>query len=357
VASTKVQAELSGNDGEDLDDYGNADEFVNIRADGSIGWHTTKAAPKIFVNCDMHNAFMVAAEPAGSSTESSSNSAGRKKNRRPKTRKKVRERGLEDDSGSGLVSAQQSDFARLASSDQQGLQDQQGLSSQQGLPDQQGLPESSDDDGPPGLIDLVDVFPDLRSAVASGFKPDTTVVSAPSMQAPRPGASDQQGRDGQQGDGKERVKRGCASTALSAMMAQIKQVPCARTGSAMPLPVNKIGGVSGFTKSLAALDKAKTVPVTPEPKGAFDGLLARHAHATPPQKEAVSRLQGYGGHALHVHGRQATWRARAEFDVNKLGCNAVLCVNDRPSALFRCPVDKDTGIIAFKGAAVPSLCR
>ena len=52
------QAELSGNDGEDLDDYGNADEFVSIRADGSIGWHTTKTAPKIFVNCDVHSALI-----------------------------------------------------------------------------------------------------------------------------------------------------------------------------------------------------------------------------------------------------------------------------------------------------------
>ena len=84
------------------------------------------------------------------------------------------------------------------------------------------------------------------------------------------------------------------------MMAQIEQVPCATTSSAMSLPVNKIGGMSGFTRSLAALDKAKAVPVTPEPKGDFNGWLARRAHATPPQKEAAPRLQGYSEHALHA---------------------------------------------------------
>ena len=50
---------MPGNDGEDLDDYDNADEYVKIRADGSIGWNT-KTAPKFYVNCKVHHALAVA---------------------------------------------------------------------------------------------------------------------------------------------------------------------------------------------------------------------------------------------------------------------------------------------------------
>ena len=128
------------------------------------------------------------------------------------------------------------------------------------------------------------------------------------------------------------------------------------TSSAVSLLVNQVGGVSGFTRSLEALDKAKTVPVTPESCGDFNSWLARRAHMTPPQKEAALRLHSNSAHTLHVHGRQATWRARAEFSINKLGCNAVACVNDRPSALFRCPVARDTSTVAFKGAQLCLNC-
>ena len=118
------------------------------------------------------------------------------------------------------------------------------------------------------------------------------------------------------------------------MMVQIEQVLCAAMSSAMSLLVNKIGGVSGFTRSLAALNKSKTVLVTPEPKGAFDSWLAQCMHATLLQKEAALRLQGFGEHTLHVHSKQPTWHAQAEFDLYKLGCNAVNCVNNQLGTLF-----------------------
>ena len=92
-------------------------------------------------------------------------------------------------------------------------------------------------------------------------------------------------------------------------MVQIKQVPCVTMSSAMSLPVNKIGSMSGFTRSLTALNKAKAVLVMPEPKGDFNSWLAWHTHATLLQKEAALRLQGYGEHMLHVHSRQPTWCA------------------------------------------------
>ena len=90
---------MSGNDSEDLDNYNNTDEFVNIRADGYISWNT-KTAPKFYVNCDVHHALVVDTEPAGSSEKSSLSSAGLKMNRQPKMRKKLKERILnEEDSG------------------------------------------------------------------------------------------------------------------------------------------------------------------------------------------------------------------------------------------------------------------
>ena len=73
------------------------------------------------------------------------------------------------------------------------------------------------------------------------------------------------------------------------------------TSSVVSQPVNKVRVVSGFTRSLAAVDKAKTAPVTPEPKGDSNSWLARHAHVALPQKEAALRLQGYSEHALHMH--------------------------------------------------------
>ena len=71
-------AEYSKDGSEELDNYTKADKSVNIHADSSISWNTT-LAPKIFVNCDIQHAYMVATNPAGSLEESSSCSASMKK--------------------------------------------------------------------------------------------------------------------------------------------------------------------------------------------------------------------------------------------------------------------------------------
>ena len=101
------QAELSGNDSKGLDNYNNANEYVSISADSSIGWNT-KTAPKFYVNCKVHHALVVDTKPAGSSEESLSSSACLKINRQPKMRKKAKECVLNEEEDSGLVSVLQS---------------------------------------------------------------------------------------------------------------------------------------------------------------------------------------------------------------------------------------------------------
>ena len=277
------QAELSGNDGEDLDDYDNADEYVNIRADGSIGWNTP-LAPKIFVICDVQHAYMVATDPAGSSEESSSCSASTKKRTRRKKKGGSGDGSRAQDSAS--VPTWQSVSVASSSEDQQGQHiSSGGLACQQGLSDERGV--SSDDEGPPDLIPLETLFEDsedcsgaalqcdldlrepqvpavscqqglghqqglaqqqgladreelagagahytmlshtLLSTRARAFEPDATEVRAPSMQAPRP--PDQQGLyDSEQHRQQRDAKIRPTSTlprSLDALMAGITHAP------------------------------------------------------------------------------------------------------------------------------------
>ena len=277
----EASAEWSENGGEELDDYSKADESVNICADGSIGWNTT-LAPKIFVNCDVQHAYMVATDPAGSSEESSSCSASTKKRTRRKKKGKTGDDSRAQDSAPVPTWQPVSDASSF--DDQQGQHiSSGGLACQQGLSDERGV--SSDDEGPPDLIPLETLFEDsedcsgaalqcdldlrepqvpavscqqglghqqglaqqqgladredlagahytmlsrtLLSARARAFEPDATEVRAPSMQAPRP--PDQQGlydseQHGQQRDAKIRPTS-TLPRSLDALMAGIAHAP------------------------------------------------------------------------------------------------------------------------------------
>ena len=185
----EASAEWSESGDEELDDYSKADESVNIRADGSIGWNTT-LAPKIFVNCDV-SAYMVATDPAGSSEESSSCSASTKKRTRRKKKGKTGADSRAQDSAPVPTWQPVSDASSF--DDQQGQHiSSGGLACQQGLSDERGV--SSDDEGPPDLIPLETLFEDSEDCSGAALQRDLD-LREPQV----PAVSCQQGLRHQQG--------------------------------------------------------------------------------------------------------------------------------------------------------------